>query len=177
MAGKLTYRLSENEYVAANRLAWVRQTTHRKRTIWLWTLAYDLGVSALLLLLGVSWVFALSVALVTLGIAAVVDAERERRGERDLPERCSRLYHQQPALLGSLWCDWNEAGLAHDESGRVAWNAMRGWSEGAAFFLLHLRQGFVVVPRRALSAAQDRDLRATLLASAARQFTDGPATA
>jgi hypothetical protein len=170
MAGRVTFNLSADDYLAANR-DWFAKTVRQPRTLVRIAILVVFCACAGLVINWLERGGALEAVVSGGGFALlglVTALLCYLAGYLALPLRTRRIYRQQKNL-GEQWSySWSDEGLeftSPTSTSRIAWPDMWRWSMGPrAFLFLVNEQGFFPVPFRVLSDEQAADLRA--LASA-----------
>jgi hypothetical protein len=163
MDRETSFAPNEADYVAANR-AWQLYNLTVPRMRWLYV-----AMAALMLLVTASasiWGDWQSVLYIGGGIALLAGIQLINWFL--VPRAVRRMLDQRPSLLSPNHIAWDERGLeATSDAGvsRVRWRELHRWFEGKHGLVLLLSDRLMLIlPARALTDAQARDLRATLLA-------------
>lgn len=173
MAGEATVRLSERDYVDANRellrgtlIAWRKLPDHGV------TIAVCASVGVFVSLSEGSDPTANMLLFALLGMAGMILFYGVCY--LTVPGRTRRLFQQQAGLQVPIHYAWSDAGFGYSSehaSANFAWRDYYRWSEGRHGFMVFLNeQIFYLVPRHALTDAQARDLRSTAEAHGPPRF-------
>ena len=169
MAGEVTYKVAERDYVAANR-DWFRRAIVKRKAL----IRHAVTVLAVFML-GVSIsrgsesTFAMrnlyiGLAMGCIAICAVLLLYAINYAL--LPRRAGRLFRQQTAFQKPLKFSWSDEGMVQDSAhgtGTYAWRDLHRWTAGRENFMPYVNdQLYFIVPRRALNEEQAADLLATL---------------
>jgi hypothetical protein len=169
MAGEISYRPTEADYVAAQR-DWFAASIWRRAPRTLATTA--LAVSAMLGLLGLIAGDPVGRVLGTMATALVAAPVLVLcvwgLCYWLLPRNARRLFRQQRTLHRDFTYGWSEEGIHHRSdrgTGAIAWSDIHRWSEQRHTFLFYMNDRlFHFIPRRLLSDAEARDLSTTAAA-------------
>jgi len=176
MAGEICIELVEQDHIDANR-AWMLLFLRQPKTIARFAL---LLAGAAIVLASLEWVEG-GGADEIIRIAAVAAAAGGGGlllclglGYLLIPRRARRLFRQSATAGRPYRYAWSDEGLSFrsdTESGTRAWQDFYRWGESSRGVLLLLNERlFYIIPRRALTAAQAEDLRATVAAHGPPRF-------
>jgi hypothetical protein len=165
MSREVTFSLSEEDYIAANRDWFTKAGLRRRALIWMGSLLLFTGMAGFVgawidgdgmedgLYAGVGFILITIVALLSCHAACSAMLSWSAR----------RVYRQQKSF-GQPWSyAWSEEGLefrSPTATARFAWPDLWRWSEGSQGFLFMVNErSFFPIPSRALTVAQADDLR------------------
>jgi hypothetical protein len=172
VAGEVSYQLAEADYISANR-DWFGRALLRWRTLItasvMMVVIFVIGFAMARFLDGASLIGQFGLGLSMAGMGLVVLLFLYSLSFLLLPRRAERLFRQQTSMHKLLRFAWSGKGCvqgsAHGE-GTYVWSDLHRWSNGSSAVLIyHTDNLFFVLPRRALTDEQHRDLVDTLSAS------------
>jgi hypothetical protein len=176
MAGEVSIELVEQDYIDANR-AWMLLYLRRPRILGRYAL---LLASVAVFLAALEWTGGGGLrGVIRLAAFAVAGGGTglllcHGLGYLLLPRRARRIFRQTASLGKPYHYRWSEQGIdyrSEGDNGHRAWVDFYRWCDSTKVLLLMLNeQLFYIIPRRALTAAQAEDLRATVAAHGPPRF-------